>query len=145
MPRPHWCNSVHPGTSIYVFKGDTVLVLRRTGEHGSGQWAVPGGWIDKGEEDLAQAAVRELIEECGSLEVSKPELKGLTNDIFPGSVHSLTLHFFCEWINGEPKNMEPEKADEVRWMPWTELIKMPDDMKFLPIVNLLSLDKVPVS
>lgn len=138
MPRLNWCNSVHPGTSIYVTKGDEVLVLKRVAEHGSGQWAVPGGWIDKGEEDLAQAALRELAEECGSdLKVTAPIFEGITNDIFPGNVHSLTLHYFCSWVQGEPVNLEPEKASEVKWMTWRELSAMPLDQRFLPINNLL--------
>ena len=41
-----------------------VLVGRRRGSHGAGTWALPGGWLEVGEE-FAVCGARELIEETG--------------------------------------------------------------------------------
>ena len=72
-----------------------VLLGRRKGSHGAGTWALPGGWLEKGEE-LENAAVRELEEETGltaaELAPTRTVVPFVSNNIMKGDgVHSVTV------------------------------------------------------
>ena len=52
------------GVGVLVTNNDTFLLVKRGQEPAKGEWSVPGGLIELGE-DLQSAAARELYEECG--------------------------------------------------------------------------------
>jgi ADP-ribose pyrophosphatase YjhB (NUDIX family) len=56
----------HPlvGVGGVVIHRDRVLLIRRGGEPLKGEWSIPGGLVELGEE-LAEGARRELLEETG--------------------------------------------------------------------------------
>ncbi len=61
-PEAPRANSLVPSVNVVVVNdADEMLLIRRTD---NGNWAVPGGAIDLGE-SVAQAAVRETLEESG--------------------------------------------------------------------------------
>jgi 8-oxo-dGTP diphosphatase len=64
----------HPlvGVGGVVIHRDRVLLIRRGGEPLKGEWSIPGGLVELGEE-LAKGARRELFEETG-LEVEPLEV-----------------------------------------------------------------------
>lgn len=75
-----------------------VLLGRRKGSHGAGTWALPGGWLEKGEE-FAAAAVRELEEETGltmaDLGPTRTVVPFVSNNVMKGDgVHSVTVNCF---------------------------------------------------
>ncbi len=57
-----------------LFKGDTLLLVRRKNEPSKGKWSIPGGVVEIGE-SLEDALLREIMEET-SLEL---EIKGLVD------------------------------------------------------------------
>lgn len=65
-------------TDAIIFRkagtGHEILFIKRKNEPFKGQWAIPGGFVDEGE-DLPDAARRELREETG-LEVGELEQLG---------------------------------------------------------------------
>jgi ADP-ribose pyrophosphatase YjhB (NUDIX family) len=102
------------------FREDQVLLLRRfnTG-FADGQYSVPAGHLDGGETVVA-AAAREGREETGV----RIETKDVT---FSSVVHRKDgderVDFFVHvrhW-EGEPRNTEPDKCDELRWVNVHEL------------------------
>ena len=105
---------------LLFFRENQVLLLRRfnTG-YADGQYSVPAGHLDGGETVLA-AAAREGLEETG--------LQLKVDDIaFSSVLHRRDgderVDFFVHiqhWA-GEPANTEPDKCDELRWVPVDDL------------------------
>lgn len=105
---------------IFFVRGDSILLLRRANTgYEDGNYSVPAGHLDGGE-TVTMAAIRESKEEVGV-------------DLAPGQiVHALVMHRGGEgeWINffvvaktwdAEPRNCEPDKCDELRWVPLDDL------------------------
>jgi mutator protein MutT len=82
----------HPlvGVGGVVIHRNRVLLIRRGGEPLKGEWSIPGGLIEVGEE-LADAVRRELKEETG-LEVEPLALLETFDRIFRDG-HKVRYHF----------------------------------------------------
>mmetsp|Transcript_14737 Transcript_14737/g.22862 ORF Transcript_14737/g.22862 Transcript_14737/m.22862 type:complete len:201 (+) Transcript_14737:328-930(+) len=112
-----------------------VLVQRGT-EPGKGQWSLPGGKIELGE-NVLQAAKRELAEETGLRENSAGDLRfstsaggvfGCSDAIYCQTglkgidvkFHYVISQTFAEWMNEneEPKLVANDDALDVKW--WTQ-------------------------
>jgi len=52
-------------TGVYAQRDGKILILKRAMGDMTGGWYLPGGAVDEGEDDLAAAARRELLEETG--------------------------------------------------------------------------------
>jgi len=76
-----------PATAVVCFRGETVLLVRRSQPPRVGDWCLPGGFLEL-EELPAQGALRELLEETG-LEGSAPDLLGL--EISPNALYGEVL------------------------------------------------------
>jgi ADP-ribose pyrophosphatase YjhB (NUDIX family) len=98
------CGRVHyvdpkVAVGVAVFHDDRLLLVRRTTEPGRGRWALPGGYLDVGEDPQA-AAAREAAEEA-SVEVSITHLL----DVFanpPEDGGVLFVLYAATWVTGEP-------------------------------------------
>ena len=119
------------GVAVVVVKDGKVLVGKRKGSHGTGEWACPGGHLEMVESPEA-GAVRELLEETG-LKALSYRLGTWTNDIFAEDKHYITLWVYIDEFEGEVQLMEPHKCDEWRWLSWDEL---PSDL-FLSMRNFI--------
>src|SRR5947199_8571498 len=91
---------------VAVFRDDRLLLVRRTMNPGRGQWALPGGYLDVGEDPRA-AAAREAAEEA-SVEVRVTNVM----DVFanpPEDGGAVFVLYAATWIAGEP--MPGDDAD----------------------------------
>lgn len=108
--------------SVHLFfrRGESVLLLRRRGTgFCDGMYSVPAGHVTQAE-SVTQAAAREAREEVG-LVVSPAALR-VVGAMYRRSTEA-RIDFFLEaeaWT-GEPRNMEPDRCDEVAWFPRSRL------------------------
>ena len=108
----------HPlvGVGGVVIHRGRVLLIRRGGEPLKGEWSIPGGLVELGEE-LAEGARRELKEETG-LDVEPLEVLEVFDRIFRerGRVryHFVIVDFACRFKRGRVR--PGSDVLEARWV-----------------------------
>ena len=120
------------GIGVIIIKDRKFLMGWRKAKHGSGTWCPPGGHLEFGE-SLEDCARRETLEETG-ISIRNVRFAGVTNDIWEDEgKHYITITMLADWESGEPKAMEPDKADDWKWFSWDDV---PDKI-FLTMQNML--------
>ena len=123
---------VRVGVATIIERRGRVLLIRRSGSHGAGTWATPGGHLDFGETP-EQCAAREAREETG-LEVADLSFVAITNDLFAAEQkHYITIWMRAGHSVGEPTIASAREMTELGWFAWDAL---PAPL-FLPLQNLL--------
>lgn len=117
------------GVGVMILKEGRVLLGRRKGAHGAGEYAFPGGKLEN-LEDILVCARRETLEECG-VEFKDAHVHYVSNVKEYAPKHYLHIGVIAEWASGEPTAMEPEKCEAWGWYP---LDALPSPM-FIPCAN----------
>lgn len=113
-----------PEVHLFLFRNEEILLLRRynTG-YEDGKYGLIAGHVD-GNEALTAAMMREAKEEAGI-------------DILPKDLHfahlmhrrhldeRISVFFLVNQWDGEPRNTEPHKCDDLRWF---SLSNLPENM-----------------
>lgn len=120
------------GVGVVVTKDGKVLLGKRKGAHGLGDWSFAGGHLEF-KESVEECAKRELEEETG-LKAQSLKLGPWTEDVIENDKHYVTLFVFINNFTGEPKRLEPHKCEGWEWFSWNEL---PSPL-FLPIRSLIA-------
>lgn len=108
------------GIGVFVWKDKQFLMGLRIGAHGSNTWSIPGGHLEYGEH-WEESAVREVMEETG-MKIADVRFVALTNDIFEKDhKHSVTIWVECDWVDGEPTVLEPDKLIKLEWKDFASL------------------------
>jgi 8-oxo-dGTP diphosphatase len=125
------------GLGVIIQKSGQVLLLKRRGSHGSGEWSFPGGHLELFE-TFSECAKRETREETGlDIKVTKENPVAITNDFFiRENKHYVTLYIEAQYTSGKPKILESEKCEGMDWFYWDNL---PTPL-FRPIRNLIKQD-----
>lgn len=106
---------------ILVRDGHVLLAERSGTGYADGQWNLPSGKLEEGE-DLVAAVMREAREEV-DVELSRDDL------VMATSVHYLSpegrarvgFFFHAPRWHGEPRNAEPHKCARIQWFPLDQL------------------------
>lgn len=122
-PAAPKANSLVPSVNVVVVNdaGD-ILMIRRTDND---NWAVPGGAIDLGE-SVAQAAVRETLEESG-IECEITGIIGIYSDpkhVILYTSNGEARQEFSIVLTARPLSGQPtpsSESSEVRWIPVSEV------------------------
>lgn len=115
-----------PAVYLVLIKNGSILLLRRhnTG-YQDGNYSLIAGHLD-GNEPLTTAMTREAQEEAG-IDIDpkdltlvhtmhmRSELRGSTDD------ERINIYFAAKAYNGEPRNTEPHKCDDLRWFDLNSL------------------------
>ena len=139
---------------VLLTENRELLVGRRKGSHGAGQWALPGGALEW-REDSFDCATREVFEETGLrlpkeassfTSSSSKETHRWVDGIFDAcecvideNNHWITLfRVVCvasgDW-KGKERTMEPEKCHGWRWMRASEILGEKNKNFFCDDVN----------
>lgn len=132
------------GVGVLVVDNGRVLLGRRKGAHGSGTWALPGGWLEL-KEEFEECALRELEEETGltaaDVAPERTVLPVIANNVMDKGVHSVTVFVRCGLRAAaaakKVRVCEPKKCHEWRWCPVAEAAPQP---MFPPLAFLMASD-----
>ncbi|RKU48242.1 hypothetical protein DL546_004535 [Coniochaeta pulveracea] len=139
--------TVRVGVAALIPNAQGALVIgKRKGSSGHGQFGFPGGHQEVGE-TYFQCAEREAREETG-LEVTAERVVAVTDSFFDERTHYITIFVQCrhKWQFKEAQVLEPEKCYGWITLTWAQIKEMAEggeaeettqSLFFLPIVNLL--------
>lgn len=106
--------TLHIGVSVLLLRHGRILLGKRLGSHGAGQWATPGGHLEYGETPQ-QCACRELKEETG-LNIDRLRIGPWSHACFTQYQRQYaTLLILARAQSGEPQCLEPEKCAGWQW------------------------------
>ncbi len=111
------------GVGVMILKDDKVLLGRRKGSHGGGEYAFPGGHLEY-MESFEDCARREVNEECG-IKIKNIRFQFLANVTKYAPKHYVHIGLLTEWQDGEPKVLESNKSES--W-DWYKIDKLPEPM-----------------
>ena len=135
MVRREYPEAPIVGVGAVVIRDQQVLLVCRANEPNRGQWSIPGGTVELGE-TLAQAAAREVWEEC-QVRVEAGQVLA-TFDLIrrdaQGQVlyHYVLLDLAACYISGDP--VAGTDAMEVRWVTAAELDRLDIIPRLLPVL-----------
>lgn len=113
------------GICVVVVKDGKILLGKRKGSHGAGEYASPGGHLEHLER-VADCAAREVREETG-LEITHLRFLRAMNMMQYAPRHYIDLAFAADWVTGEPEVREPDKVES--W-GWYDLDALPSPLFF---------------
>jgi bifunctional NMN adenylyltransferase/nudix hydrolase len=132
--RKRWTADAYLTADAVVVAEKHVLLVRRGGDVGYGQWALPGGFVDKNER-FYLASLRELEEETG-LKMLGSTMKQAckAQQVFDHPLRSargrlITMAYFFDLGNMRlPEVKGADDAMEAKWIPLSELPLIEDQL-----------------
>jgi 8-oxo-dGTP diphosphatase len=111
------------GIGVMILKDGKVLLSKRKGSHGAGEYAFPGGHLEY-MESFEDCALREVKEECG-IGISNLRFEFVANLLSYAPKHYVHIGLIADWFSGEPMVLEPERSES--W-GWYDLDKLPETL-----------------
>lgn len=124
------------GVGAVVLDGDRVLLVRRGHPPLAGKWSVPGGLVEVGE-TTAEAACREVAEECG-LQVRIVGLAGVLDRVVRDDDGRVRYHWVLVDYVAIPESgtlAAGSDADDVRWVEVDEVERLDTTAGLLDMIR----------
>ncbi|MCH7605322.1 NUDIX domain-containing protein [Patescibacteria group bacterium] len=112
-------NKPRVGIGVTIIKDGKILLGKRKGSHGEGEYASPGGHLEY-MESFEECAVRETLEECG-IEITNIHFKFLVNVTAYAPKHYVHIGMIADWKSGEPQVLESDRCESWDWYDPDEL------------------------
>jgi 8-oxo-dGTP diphosphatase len=113
------------GAAVLIERDDRVLLIRRAHEPYQGQWMLPAGFVEYGE-DAAASAIREAQEEC-SLAVT---LDGVFGTYFGTDDPRNPSYLIVYRARPEPPGAVPVAGDDACEAAWFSAHALPAQIAF---------------
>ena len=107
------------GIGVMIFKNGQILLGKRKGSHGAGEYAFPGGHMEY-MESFSDCARREVNEECG-IEIGNIRFQYVANVTKYAPKHYVHIGLIADWKGGDPKVLEPDKSESWKWFDREDL------------------------
>ncbi len=107
------------GVGVMIFKDGKVLIGKRKGSHGNGEYAFPGGHLEY-LESFENCVRRETREECG-VEIKNIRFINVANIIEYRPKHYVNILLAADWESGEPEVLELHKCESWGWYDFDNL------------------------
>jgi len=105
--------SVGVGCGAAIVSNGHILLVKRRRAPERGCWNLPGGKVDHLER-VEDAIRRETLEETG-LTIRLARCLQLTQMLGQDGEHWVSPVWLAEVVDGEARNLEPEKAEAIGW------------------------------
>lgn len=119
---------VYPTVDIAIFRRDKTEILLGKKENDQ-KWRLVGGFTDPTDDSFEAAALRELREECGPIDVTGMQYEGsfrVDDWRYRNEVDKIiTTLFSTDWVAGDPKACDD--IVDVQWFPVAGLKQMMAD------------------
>jgi 8-oxo-dGTP diphosphatase len=113
------------GVGLLLLKNGKILLGKRKGAHGEGEYAGFGGHLEK-LESFEEGILRELAEEGGRhIKINNLRFLCVTNLRKYAPKHYIDIGMVAEWESGEPLIMEPDKIE--KW-EWFDMVNLPSPL-----------------
>ena len=107
------------GVGEMIWKDNKVLIGKRKGSHGTGEYSFPGGHLEY-METYEACAKRETLEEAG-IEIQNIRFNYTANVRSYAPRHYAHIGLIADWKSGVPVVMEPHKNESWAWYSPDEL------------------------
>ena len=104
---------------VMIFKKGKVLLGKRRGSHGSGEYSFTGGHLEF-KESFEECAKRETREEAG-IEIKNLKFLSVSNIDRHERRQDVLISFSADWESGEPRTLVDEKVEDWKWYSLDEL------------------------
>lgn len=111
------------GVGVMVMKDGKILLSKRKGSHGAGEYSWPGGHMEY-MESFEECAKREVREETG-IEIENIRFLRIYNLKEYAPKHYVDVGLAADWKSGEPKVMEPDRSEG--W-DWYDISNLPEPL-----------------
>lgn len=105
--RPKAC------VGVMIWKENKVLLGKRKGKHGNGEYSCPGGHIEFGE-SFFDAVIKETKEESG-IEIKNIKFLSVANILRYNERQDIQLNFSADWESGIERTDPEERIGEWDW------------------------------
>ncbi len=113
-------NIVKVGVGCMILKDGKVLLGKRKGSHGAGEYAWTGGHLEFGER-IKECVEREVKEETG-MKVKALKFLCMSN-IIKYDKHYIDIQILTKHLSGKPEVLEPDRIEGWNWYPIKKLPK----------------------